>query len=115
MGDVVEAIIRLTSSPAAVGEVVNIGNDEEITIKSLAELVKKRTQSTSPIQFVSYSEAYAPGFEDMQRRVPCVDKLKSLTGFRPSTRLGVIVTEVIEYFRKERGVAAQTSLQFSAA
>ena len=115
VGDVVESITRLMSTPAAVGEVVNIGNDQEITIKSLADLVKETTQTTSPIHFMSYNEAYAPGFEDMRRRVPCLDKLSSLTGFRPTTGLGVIVGEVIEYFRKKRRVAAQPSLQFSAA
>lgn len=114
VGDVVGSIIRLMSCPTAVGEVVNIGNDEEISIESLADLVKKSTHSSSPIHFVSYNDAYAPGFEDMQRRVPCLDKLKSLTGFRPTTGLDAIVREVIEYFRK-KGSVAQPSLQSSAA
>jgi UDP-glucose 4-epimerase len=99
VNDVVEAILRLTSCSAAVGEVVNIGNDEEISIEALARMVKERTHSASPIHFVSYDEAYAPGFEDMQRRVPCVEKLAALTGFRPTTELKVIVDEVIAYFR----------------
>jgi UDP-glucose 4-epimerase len=98
VNDVVEAILRLVSSPAAVGEVVNIGNDEEISIEALARMVKERTQSASAIQFVSYDQAYAPGFEDMQRRVPCLEKLAGLTGFRPTTNLEVIVDEVIAYF-----------------
>jgi UDP-glucose 4-epimerase len=116
VGDVVESIARLTSSPAAVGEVVNIGNDEEISIKGLAELIKQRTHSASPIQFVSYDEAYAPGFEDMQRRVPCVDKLVSLTGFRPTTGLIAIVDKVIEYFRSEnRAAASQPTLNLAVA
>jgi UDP-glucose 4-epimerase len=116
VADVVESIIRLASCPAAVGEVVNIGNDEEISIKALAHLIKARTQSASPIQFLSYDEAYAPGFEDMQRRVPCVDKLMSLTGFRPMTGLSVIVDEVIEYFRREkRAATAQPALKLSLA
>jgi len=115
VGDVVESIIRLMSCEAAIGEVVNIGNDDEISIKSLADLVREGTQSRSPIHFISYNDAYAPGFEDIQRRVPCLDKLKSLTGFRPTTSLPFIVAEMIEYFRKKQTVAAQTSLQFSAA
>jgi UDP-glucose 4-epimerase len=98
VNDVVEAILRLVSCPAAVGKVVNIGNDEEISIEALARLVKKRAQSASAIQFVSYDQAYAPGFEDMQRRVPCLEKLAGLTGFRPTTNLEVIVDEVIAYF-----------------
>ena len=98
VNDVVEAILRLVSCPAAVGEVVNIGNDEEISIEALARMVKERAQSASAIQFVSYDQAYAPGFEDMQRRVPCLEKLAGLTGFRPTTNLEVIVDEVIAYF-----------------
>jgi UDP-glucose 4-epimerase len=97
--DVVEAILRLVCCPAAVGEVVNIGNDEEISMEGLARMVKERTQSVSHIQFVSYDQAYAPGFEDMQRRVPSLEKLVALTGFRPTTELKVIVDQVIAYFR----------------
>ncbi len=102
VNDVVEAILRLVGSPAAVGEVVNIGNDEEISIEALARMIKERTQSSSPIQLVSYDEAYAPGFEDMQRRVPCLEKLAALTGFRPTTKLEVIVDEVIAYFSERK-------------
>jgi UDP-glucose 4-epimerase len=101
VGDAVEAVIRLTAGGRAVGEVVNIGNDQEITIGELAQLVKERTQSASPVQLVPYDEAYAPGFEDMPRRVPSVDKLLSLTGFRPTTALSVILDEVIAYYRQE--------------
>ncbi|MBZ5612973.1 MAG: GDP-mannose 4,6-dehydratase [Acidobacteriia bacterium] len=102
VGDVVESIVRLVSCPAAVGHVVNIGSDKEISITALAELIKARAQSASPIQFLSYDEAYAPGFEDMLRRVPCVEKLMSLICFRPTTGLTVIVDEVIEYVRGEK-------------
>lgn len=102
VNDVVEAILRLVVSPAAVGEVVNIGNDEEISIEALARMIKERTQSSSPIQLVSYDKAYAPGFEDMQRRVPCLEKLAGLTGFRPTTKLEVIVEEVIAYFSERK-------------
>lgn len=117
VNDVVEAILRLVSCPAAIGEVVNIGNDEEISIEMLARMVKERTQSASAIQFVSYDQAYAPGFEDMQRRVPCLEKLVALTGFRPTTKLEVIVDEVIAYFsaRKSEGSAAAPALVSPAA
>jgi len=117
VNDVVEAILRLVSCPAAVGEVVNIGNDEEISIEALARMVKQRTQSASPIQFVSYDQAYAPGFEDMQRRVPCLEKLAALTGFRPTTNLEVIVDEVIAYFsaRKSESSAPASALVSPAA
>jgi nucleoside-diphosphate-sugar epimerase len=100
--DVVEAILRLVACPAAVGEVVNIGNDEEISMEGLACMIRERTHSDSPIQFVSYDQAYAPGFEDMQRRVPSLEKLAALTGFRPTTGLKVIVDEVIAYFQTRK-------------
>jgi len=66
-----------------IGEVVNVGSTEEITIEALAQKVKERTGSSSPIEYVPYDQAYEPGFEDMMRRVPSVEKLHALTGFRP--------------------------------
>jgi UDP-glucose 4-epimerase len=115
--DVVESILRLVACPAAVGEVVNIGNDQEISIEGLARIVRERAQSVSPVQFVSYDQAYAPGFEDMQRRVPSLEKLSALTGFRPTTELKVIVDEVIAYFsaRKPETFAPASALVSSAA
>jgi len=110
VGDVVEAIIRLVQSEAAVGEVVNIGNDDEITIHDLALLVKERTGSSSELQFIPYDQAYEVGFEDMARRVPCLDKLAHITGFRPSTPLPTIIDKVIAYFAaRQSNVAAGTS------
>ena len=115
--DVVESILRLVACPAAVGEVVNVGNDQEISIEDLARIVRERAQSVSPIRFVSYDQAYAPGFEDMQRRVPSLEKLAVLTGFRPTTELKVIVDEVIAYFRtrKTESSAPATALVSTAA
>jgi UDP-glucose 4-epimerase len=104
--DTVEALLRLIDTPRAVGEVVNVGNTEEISIEALAHLVKQRTASTSDIEFVPYDQAYEPGFEDMMRRLPCVDKLHSLTGFRPQTPLTEIIDRVAAYFRAK----PQTSL-----
>jgi UDP-glucose 4-epimerase len=95
VSDSVEAILRLLDTPGAVGEVVNVGSDEESTILGLAELVKERTGSDSPIEFVPYDEAYAEGFEDMPQRVPDVAKLERLVGFRPRTPLTRIVDDVI--------------------
>lgn len=102
VADAVEAILRLVSTDRAVGEVVNIGNDQEITIEQLAHFVKARTRSASPIDFVPYDRAYEPGFEDMPRRVPCLAKLVGLSGFRPSTPLSVIVDEVAAYHAGKR-------------
>ena len=97
--DTVEALLRLLPLAKAVGEVVNIGNTEEITIEDLANTVKHRTNSSSPIQYIPYDRAYEPGFEDMMRRVPCIDKLQALTGFRPQTSLAEIIDRVAAHFR----------------
>ncbi len=100
--DSVQAILRLVASPGAVGEVVNVGNTHEISIEDLARLVKQRTSSDSSIVHVPYDQAYEPGFEDMPRRVPCLEKLQKVTGFSPAIPLNDIVDSVIGYFR-ERG------------
>jgi len=101
--DTVEAVLRLIPLERALGEVVNIGNVEEVTMENLAKIVKQRTGSLSAIQFVPYDKAYEPGFEDMMRRVPCIDKLVSLTGFRPQTSLAQIIDRVAAYFRQKEG------------
>lgn len=87
VADTVEALLRLAACPAARGEVFNIGTTEEVTIRALAERVLALLQSPSRIESVPYSDAYAPGFEDMQRRRPCVAKLARVTGFRPEIPL----------------------------
>jgi UDP-glucose 4-epimerase len=97
VGDAVEAIIRLVDAERAVGEVVNIGNDAEITIEDLALLVKQRTKSASPVRYIPYDEGYEPGFEDMARRVPSLEKLVRLTGFRPSIPLPLIIDQIVEF------------------
>jgi len=99
--DTVEALLRLMDTPRAVGEVVNVGNTEEVSIEALAQLVKERTASSSAIEFIPYDQAYEPGFEDMLRRVPCVDKLQALTGFRPATPLTEIIDRVTAFFRSQ--------------
>jgi UDP-glucose 4-epimerase len=108
--DTVEALLRLIGTNRAVGEVVNIGNTEEISIEGLAERVKQRTGSTSRIEYIPYDQAYEPGFEDMMRRVPSVDKLYALTGFRPQTSLNEIIDRVAAFFRqKEESVAPRAA------
>lgn len=99
--DTVEALLRLMPLDRAVGEVINIGNTEEVTIENLAKIVKHRTGSDSPIEFVPYDKAYEPGFEDMMRRVPSIAKLHALTGFRPQTTLFDIIDRVSAYFRQK--------------
>jgi UDP-glucose 4-epimerase len=91
VGDTVEALVRLQNQPAARGQVFNVGSTEEISILELARLVVASLQSTSPIEFISYQQAYAPGFEDMRRRKPVVDKLFQTVQFRPATPLRKII------------------------
>jgi nucleoside-diphosphate-sugar epimerase len=102
VSDAVEAILRLISTDRAVGEVVNVGSNQEITIEGLAQMVKQRTGSSSPIKYIPYDQAYEPGFEDMLRRVPSLEKLERLTGFRPKTTLPEIVDRVVAHFEKKR-------------
>jgi UDP-glucose 4-epimerase len=90
-------VTRLAEQPEAVGQVFNIGNTEEITISGLAERVIALTGSASTIQYVAYDEAYAPGFEDMQRRVPNLEKITRLTGYKPRHSLDDILQRVIAY------------------
>ena len=89
--DTVEALVRLQGSPQARGEVFNIGATEEVTILQLAQRVIETLDSKSEVEFVPYSEAYAPGFDDMRRRKPVVEKLQRVTGFTPRTSLNEII------------------------
>ncbi len=91
VADSVEAMVRLHRTPAAAGQVFNVGTDEEISIVDLARRVIAELGSSSSIEFVPYDQAYAPGFEDMLRRRPAVEKLETFTGFRPGTPLGRII------------------------
>ena len=93
--DVVEALCRLMATPKARGEVFNIGTDQEITIRGLAEQVIKATGSSSEIQLIPYDEVYPVGFEDMQRRLPDVSKLKATIDFRPQLPLSRIIDDII--------------------
>lgn len=102
VNDAVEAALRLVASDKAVGEVINIGNNEEITIEGLAQLVKERTRSSSPVHYIPYDQAYEPGFEDMFRRIPCLEKLERIAGYRPSTPLSEVIDRVSEYHGRKR-------------
>ncbi|HEV1994644.1 MAG TPA: GDP-mannose 4,6-dehydratase [Candidatus Acidoferrum sp.] len=113
--DTVEGLIRLMDTERAIGEVVNIGNTEEISIEGLARLVKERTNSSSEIVYVPYDRAYEPGFEDMPRRVPSIEKLHELTGFRPKTSLNEIVDRVTAHFREKRAATERRSVVGSRA
>src|ERR1700683_3513675 len=107
--DSVESLIRLLATDQSIGEVVNIGTDQEVTIEQLAQLVKERTESNSPVTFVPYDQAYEPGFEDMPRRGPSLDKLEKLTGFRPAIPLVEIVDRVIAHSQKRKEAALMSA------
>jgi UDP-glucose 4-epimerase len=113
--DTVESLIRLMDTDKSIGEVVNVGNTEEVSIEELAKLVKQRTASCSTIEFIPYDKAYEPGFEDMMRRVPNVDKLYSLTGFRPQTSLNEIIDRVTTFFREKNSRPASAKMASTTA
>jgi UDP-glucose 4-epimerase len=101
--DVVDALVKLAEHPGAVGQVLNIGNDhEEISILELAQRVKERTGSKSPIEMIPYAEAYEEGFEDMPRRVPDLTKIRTMLGYEPRVHLDEILDRVAEYFTSDR-------------
>jgi len=89
--DTVEALLRLERCPQALGEVFNVGNDEEISIVDLARRVSDELGSSAGVEWVPYDQAYAPGFEDMLRRRPSLEKLERAVGYRPRTPLSTII------------------------
>ncbi len=99
--DVVDALMKLVAEPKSIGEVINIGNIQEVTILQLAERVRELSGSKSVIKFVPYEEAYESGFEDMPRRVPALQKVEGLIGYAPKHGLDDILIQVIDYFRKK--------------
>ena len=100
VADVTRAIVQLADHPAAIGQVFNIGSTQEVTIQQLAEHVVRLTGCQAGIIHVPYEEAYAPGFEDMQRRVPSIDKLAALIDYAPKFMLDDTLFRVIEYEKK---------------
>jgi UDP-glucose 4-epimerase len=98
VGDVVGALVGLMDREESVGEVFNIGSNEEVSIMELATRVKELTGSKSEIVTVPYDEAYEEGFEDMPRRVPDISKVGALVGFRPTVKLDEILQSVVEYY-----------------
>jgi len=99
--DVVTALIKLMQEPRAVGEVFNIGSQEEITIEELAKQIIKITSSRSEIKYIPYEKAYEEGFEDMQRRVPDTDKINKLIGFEPTCNLTQIIRDIVGYLKSK--------------
>jgi UDP-glucose 4-epimerase len=100
--DVVEGLIKLLENPACFGQVINIGNDQEITIKELAKKVLEITGSKSEIRYIDYKDVYGDGFEDMRRRVPCLEKARKLIGYNPTKTLEDIIKDVAKEFQETR-------------
>jgi len=100
VADVTDALIKLMTKPEAVGQIFNVGNPEEVTIKELALMIKEMTGSLSEIEYIPYEKAYGPGYEDMQRRCPDITKIQNFIGFAPKTNLKGIVQSVIDYYKK---------------
>ena len=99
VADVVDALIGLLKTESTYGQVYNVGNDNEITIGDLAREVRRQCNSSSEIVFVPYDKAYEEGFEDMQRRVPDLEKIKQAIGWTPTLALSTILDDVIHYAR----------------
>jgi UDP-glucose 4-epimerase len=97
--DIVEGLVKLLETPECFGQVINIGNDEEISIRGLAEKAIAMTGSSSEIHCIPYEEAYGEGFEDMQRRVPSLEKASRLIGYKPTRTLDNIINDVAAEFR----------------
>jgi len=101
VSDVVGALTKLIAEPAAIGQVINIGATEEVTIGALAERVRHLSGSSSPIRLIPYDQAYESGFEDMPRRVPDLTKVTAMIGYAPKHTLDDILMQVIDYFRRK--------------
>ena len=104
VSDVVGALVGLMQTPAAAGQVFNVGGDQEITILDLARRVIKLAGSGSPVEFVSYERAYGQAFDDLRRRVPQLDRVRATIGFAPAYGLDQIIRSVVD---DQRSAAAQ--------
>ena len=98
--DIVWAMAELAEKTEAEGQVFNIGTDELISIKDLAEKTRVLCDSKSEIHFIPYDEAYEEGFEDMSQRMPDISKVNKAIGFEPEYNLDQTIREIIEYFKK---------------
>jgi UDP-glucose 4-epimerase len=98
--DAVDAVVRIAFADNTIGKVINIGNDFEISINDLAKKIIEQTNSTSEIVYVPYEEAYGDGFEDMERRVPNIDLIKSLVGWEPKRDLPTMISDIADFLKK---------------
>jgi UDP-glucose 4-epimerase len=100
VGDVVDCVIALLDRPEAAGRVYNIGSTEEISIEALADKVIEMTGSRSAKKYISYEEAYGRPFDDMMRRVPCLDRVREMTGYEPATSLTLTLEHIVASRRR---------------
>ncbi len=100
VSDALDAVTALMAEPRAIGDVYNIGSEEEVTMSALAEKVKALTGSSSEVTTVDYRTAYGDGFEDMLRRTPDTTKIRELVGFRPKFNLERTLDDIIAHFRR---------------
>ncbi|HUP71172.1 MAG TPA: GDP-mannose 4,6-dehydratase [Acidimicrobiales bacterium] len=108
VADVVRALLALLDDDRADGQVFNVGSTEEISIRDLAQRILARTGANSAIELVPYDKAYEAGFEDLQRRVPDISKLRALGGWSPTYSLEQILDETIAEARREQGSEAES-------
>jgi UDP-glucose 4-epimerase len=109
VGDVVDCLIDLMNTPEAAGRVYNIGSTEEISIEVLADRVIEMTESNSVKEYVSYEMAYGRPFDDMMRRIPCLDRVKAAVGYEPRTGL----TRTLEYVIADKRALLQSGAELS--
>jgi len=107
--DAVRALMQLGEHPGAVGQVFNLGSQEEVTIEELASRVIRITKSHSQIEYIPYEEAYEYGFEDMRRRIPDISKIHALIGFEPTVNLDQIIHSVVDSLMKRGAHSAAPS------
>ncbi len=99
--DVVSGLVGLLDQAGAVGEVFNLGSQDEISIVALAHRILELAESDSPIELIPYEAAYVAGFEDMRRRMPDTSKVRALIGWRPTRSLDHVLRETIHEARAE--------------
>ncbi len=97
VSDTIGALIKLIQTETAIGNIYNIGSTEEIAIEDLAHKIKQLTQSNSELKYISYHEAYEAGFEDIMRRIPSIDRIHQLIGFKPKISLEDTIQDMIVY------------------
>jgi UDP-glucose 4-epimerase len=97
--DAVDAVVRIAFADNTIGKVINIGNNYEISINDLAKKVIEQTNSKSEIVYVPYEEAYGDGFEDMERRVPNIELIKSLVDWEPRRDLSTMISDISKYLQ----------------